>query len=95
MTQIDRASRCLLIQAAFAAVNHRLKPQIEAMIVILPSLIDDERDRELCRAVLLYGLERNIEALSHIGERQDPEARAVRVLITGGHAGDVAHVANP
>jgi type III secretion system SsaH family protein len=90
MKNFDQNARRLLIQAAFAAANHRLAWQIEALYAILPDLVEDECDRQLCRAVMLSGLRRRDEALMQIAGRDDPEARAVRALIAGDEPPDQA-----
>ncbi|WP_051376779.1 EscG/YscG/SsaH family type III secretion system needle protein co-chaperone [Burkholderia sp. WSM2232] len=83
MKALDQSARRLLIQAAFAAANHRLASQIEALYALLPELVDDEGDRQLCRAIMLAGLNRGDEALALIARRDDPEARAVRAVLAG------------
>lgn len=83
MKALDQSARRLLIQAAFAAANHRLVSQIEALYALLPELVDDEDDRQLCRAIMLAGLSRSDEALALIAPRDDPEARAVRSVVAG------------
>jgi type III secretion system SsaH family protein len=94
MKNFDQSARRLLIQAAFAAANHRLGWQIEALYAILPDIVEDERDRELVRAVMLYGLRNRDEALMKIAGRDDPEACAVRALISGEELPDEAGVAH-
>jgi type III secretion system SsaH family protein len=86
MTHFDKETRRLLLQAAFTAVNYRLKRQVASLLIILPELVEDEADRRLCHALMLYGLDRKTEALGEISERTDPEARAVRALIAGDEA---------
>jgi type III secretion system SsaH family protein len=72
----------MLLQIAFAAANHRLRPQIEAMSNALPHLVSDERDLALCQAFLLCGAGDHSAALNCLQSyAEDTEADMLRQLI--------------
>lgn len=81
MRPLPREVRRLLVELAFAAGNQRLLGEIEVFLDTLDLLVDDEHDRAICRAHLYMQSGRLAEARACLGERNDPPALLLAMLI--------------
>lgn len=78
MTLLTAAERQLLLEVAFAGVNHGLLHQVRAMLPALPFLVADKDTRAVCQAVLLVGLNEPEQARCALEGVALPEAQIVR-----------------
>lgn len=81
MQTLPTEVRRLLVELAFAAANQRLHAEIEVFLDAIDLLVDDERDRAVCRAHLYMQSGRLVEARACLGERNDPPALLLAMLI--------------
>lgn len=81
METLPREVRRLLVELAFAAANQRLHAEIQVFLDTIDLLVDDEQDRAICRAHLYMQSGRLVEASACLGERTDPPALLVAMLI--------------
>ncbi|MDF9429083.1 DUF1039 domain-containing protein [Cupriavidus gilardii] len=81
MQPLPREVKRLLVELAFAAANQRLRGEIDVFLDTIDLLIDDEQDRAICRAHLYMQSGRLVEARACLGERNDPPALLLAMLI--------------
>jgi len=80
MSQLPTEYRRLLLESAFAGINHGLHHQVEQILPALPILIPDSALRTLCMAVLLAGLKDTSRATELLGTCTHPDAGRVRAI---------------
>lgn len=73
--------RRLVVEAAFAGINHGLQRQVHAILPALPLLVENASLQALCRAVLLAGLNESTLARQALAEVALPEAETVRTWL--------------
>lgn len=73
--------RRLVVEAAFAGINHGLQRQVHAILPALPLLVENTSLQALCRAVLLAGLNESSLARQALAEVTLPEAEIVRTWL--------------
>ncbi|KML18209.1 type III secretion protein [Leclercia adecarboxylata] len=73
--------RQLVVEAAFAGINHGLQRQVHAILPALPLLVENTSLQALCRAVLLAGLNESALARQALADVALPEAETVKVLL--------------
>lgn len=78
MSVLTSAERALLLEAAFAGVNHGLWRQVRAIVPVVPKLVTDSDDCAVCMAVLLLGLEAPEEAKRVLEHVNTPDADVVK-----------------
>lgn len=81
MQRLPAEVRRLLVELAFAAGNQRLHGEIDVFLDTLHLLVDDEQDRAICRAHLYMHSGRLVEARACLGDRGDPPALLLAMLI--------------
>ncbi|USE78044.1 DUF1039 domain-containing protein [Cupriavidus gilardii] len=81
MQRLPAEVRRLLVELAFAAGNQRLHGEIDVFLDTLHLLVDDEQDRVICRAHLYMHSGRLVEARACLGDRGDPPALLLAMLI--------------
>ncbi|NLS55320.1 EscG/YscG/SsaH family type III secretion system needle protein co-chaperone [Hafnia alvei] len=77
MTLTDNERR-LLVETAFAGINHGLHRQVRAMLPAVPYLVPDKEMRAVCLAVLLAGLDEPELARQTLVDITLPEAELLR-----------------
>lgn len=78
MTSLTVAERQLLVEAAFAGINHGLLHQVRAFLPALPLLVADRDTCAICHAVLLLGLNESEQAKRVLASVHIPEADVIR-----------------
>ncbi|WP_252120349.1 EscG/YscG/SsaH family type III secretion system needle protein co-chaperone [Symbiopectobacterium purcellii] len=78
MSVLTSAERQLLLETAFAGVNHGLWRQVRAIVPVVPNLVTDRDDCAVCMAVLLLGLEAPEEAVRVLEHVNTPDANVVK-----------------
>jgi len=78
MTGLTTNERRLVLEAAFAGVNHRLHQQVQAILPALPLLVADDELQAVCRAILLTGLNQPECAHQTLTDISLPEADLLR-----------------
>lgn len=73
--------RRLVVEAAFAGINHGLQRQVHAILPALPLLVDDTSLQALCRVVLLIGLNEPAQARQALSDVALPEAEIVKTWL--------------
>lgn len=73
--------RRLVVEAAFAGINHGLQRQVHAILPALPLLVENTSLQALCRAVLLAGLNESTLARQALAEVALPEAEIVKTWL--------------
>jgi type III secretion system SsaH family protein len=76
MTLLTTNERRLLVETAFAGINHGLQRQVRAMLPALPQLV------AVCLAVLLAGLDEPERARQILADINLPEAESLRNYFT-------------
>lgn len=84
MILLSAPCRQLLVEAALAGVNHNLLAEARDILNVLPQLIPDPQVRLVCEAMLLFGLDRQNEALALLASSTSKEARGMLVLLQQG-----------
>ncbi|MDN6448182.1 MAG: EscG/YscG/SsaH family type III secretion system needle protein co-chaperone [Enterobacterales bacterium] len=77
MTLTDNERR-LLVETAFAGINHGLHRQVRAMLPALLYLVPDKEMQAVCFAVLLAGLNEPEQARQALVDINLPEAESLR-----------------
>ncbi len=77
MTVLTTAERRLLLEVAFAGINHGLLRQVSAILPVVPSLVTDTDARAVCTAILLLGMNTPEEAKRVLEHVNTPEAKVV------------------
>lgn len=75
LTDIERR---LLVEAAFAGINHGLMRQVHAILPALPLLVNDPSLLALCRVILLAGLNESVQARQVLADVALPEAEILK-----------------
>ncbi|MGG1905377.1 EscG/YscG/SsaH family type III secretion system needle protein co-chaperone [Enterobacter ludwigii] len=73
--------RRLVVEAAFAGINHGLQRQVRAILPALPLLVENTSLQALCRAVLLAGLNESALARQTLADVALPEAETVKTWL--------------
>lgn len=73
--------RRLVVEAAFAGINHGLQRQVHAILSAMPLLVENTSLQALCRVVLLAGLNESSLARLALAEIALPEAETVRTWL--------------
>lgn len=87
MILLSAPCRQLVVEAALAGVNHSLLAEARDILNVLPQLIPDPQVRLVCEAMLLFGLNRQSEALALLATSDSEEAQGMLVLLQQGIAG--------
>lgn len=75
---LTEKERRLVVEAAFAGINHGLQRQVRAILPALPLLVENSSLQALCRAVLLAGLNESALARQALADVALPEAETVK-----------------
>lgn len=75
---LTEKERRLVVEAAFAGINHGLQRQVHAILPTLPLLVENTSLQALCRAVLLAGLNESALARQALADVALPEAETLR-----------------
>lgn len=78
---LTEKERRLVVEAAFAGINHGLQRQVHAILPALPLLVEETSLRALCRAVLLAGLNESAQARQALSDVALPEAEIVKTWL--------------
>lgn len=78
---LTEKERRLVVEAAFAGINHGLQRQVQAILPALPLLVENTSLQALCRAVLLAGLNESVLAHRALADVALPEAEAVKTWL--------------
>ena len=78
---LDRDTRKLLAELAFAAAHHRLRKEVRAFLDVLDLLIEDVEDREATRAYLHFQLGELHEATACLPGCRPDRARTLSHMI--------------
>lgn len=78
---LTEKERRLVVEAAFAGINHGLQRQVRAILPALPLLVENTSLQALCRAVLLAGLNESALARQALADVALPEAETVKTWI--------------
>lgn len=78
MTLLTVAERQLVLEAAFAGINHGLERQVRAMLPAIPLLVADKDACAICCAILLVGLNESPHASQFLAGVGAPDAEIVR-----------------
>lgn len=78
---LTEKERQLVVEAAFAGINHGLQRQVRAILPALPLLVENTSLQALCRAVLLAGLNESELARKAIADVTLPEAETVKTWL--------------
>ena len=78
---LTEKERRLVVEAAFAGINHGLQRQIRAILPALPLLVENTSLQALCRAVLLAGLNESALARQALADVALPEAETVKTWL--------------
>ncbi len=78
---MDRDTRRLLAELAFAAAHHRLRKEVRAFLDVLDLLIEDPEDREATRAYLHFQLGELHEAAACLDGCRPEMARTLGQMI--------------
>lgn len=87
MILLSAPCRQLVVEAALAGVNHSLLAEARDILNVLPQLIPDPQVRLVCEAMLLFGLNRQSEALALLATSDSEEAQGMLTLLQQGIAG--------
>lgn len=86
MILLSAPCRQLVVEAALAGVNHSLLAEACDILNVLPQLIPDPQVRLVCEAMLLFGLNRQSEALALLATSDSEEAQGMLALLQQGIA---------
>jgi len=78
---LTEKERRLVVEAAFAGINHGLQRQVRAILPALPLLVENTSVQALCRAVLLAGLNESALARQALADVALPEAETVKTWL--------------
>ncbi|KAF1368388.1 EscG/YscG/SsaH family type III secretion system needle protein co-chaperone [Yokenella regensburgei] len=78
---LTEKERRLVVEAAFAGINHGLQRQVRAILPALPLLVENSSLQALCRAVLLAGLNESALARQALADVALPEAETVKTWL--------------
>lgn len=78
---LTEKERRLVVEAAFAGINHGLQRQVRAILPTLPLLVENTSLQALCRAVLLAGLNESALARQALADVALPEAETVKTWL--------------
>jgi type III secretion system SsaH family protein len=78
---LTEKERQLVVEAAFAGINHGLQRQVRAILPALPLLVENSSLQALCRAVLLAGLNESALARQALADVALPEAETVKTWL--------------
>lgn len=78
---LTEKERRLVIEAAFAGINHCLQRQVHAILPALPLLVENTNLQALCRAVLLAGLGESTQARQALSDVTLAEAEIVKTWL--------------
>ncbi|ECX2002004.1 EscG/YscG/SsaH family type III secretion system needle protein co-chaperone [Citrobacter braakii] len=78
---LTEKERRLVVEAAFAGINHSLQRQVHAILPALPLLVEDTSLQALCRVVLLTGLNEFAQARQALSDVALPEAEIVKIWL--------------
>lgn len=78
MSVLTSAERRLLLETAFAGVNHGLLRQVRAIVPVVPNLVSDSDACAVCMAVLLLGLDEPEEAMLALEHVNTSDANVVK-----------------
>lgn len=78
---LTEKERRLVVEAAFAGINHGLQRQVRAILPALPLLVENTSLQALCRAVLLAGLNESVLARQALADVALPEAETVKTWL--------------
>lgn len=78
---LTEKERRLVVEAAFAGINHGLQRQVHAILPALPLLVENTGLQALCRAVLLAGLNESVLARQALADVALPEAEIVKTWL--------------
>ncbi|AIR06620.1 type III secretion protein [Cedecea neteri] len=78
---LTEKERRLVVEAAFAGINHGLQRQVHAILPALPLLVENTSLQALCRAVLLAGLNESALARQALADVALPEAETVKTWL--------------
>lgn len=78
---LDRDTRRLLAEIAFAAAHHRLRKEVRTFLDLLDLLIEDAEDREATRAYLHFHLGELHEATACLPGCRPDLARTLSQMI--------------
>lgn len=81
MTLLSDQERRLVVEAAFAGVNHGLLPQSRVILAALPLLVPDDTLCHLCQALLHAGLNEGSEAKQILSRIDLPQANTLSQLL--------------
>ncbi len=81
MMLLTENERRLVVEAAFAGINHGLQRQVQAILPALPLLVADNSVQAVCRAVLLAGLNESEQARLALAEVVLPEAESLKTWL--------------
>lgn len=78
---LTEKERRLVVEAAFAGLNHGLQRQVRTILPALPLLVENTSLQALCRAVLLAGLNESALARQALADVALPEAETVKTWL--------------
>jgi type III secretion system SsaH family protein len=82
MTILTREERVLLVEVAFAGVNHGLKKQVSEFLPALQLLVPDEDSRMVCTAFLLSALGETERAIQLLEQCNHSDAPSLKQILT-------------
>ncbi|OSN10906.1 EscG/YscG/SsaH family type III secretion system needle protein co-chaperone [Lonsdalea iberica] len=82
MILLTDGERRLLVETAFAGINHGLHRQVRAMLPAIPYLVTDKNMRAVCLGVLLAGLNEPERARQILTDTTLPEAESLKNYLT-------------
>ncbi|MGL5698967.1 MAG: EscG/YscG/SsaH family type III secretion system needle protein co-chaperone [Kluyvera sp.] len=78
MMVLTEDERRLVVESAFAGINHGLQRQVQEILPALPLLVADTRLQALCEAILLAGLNESEKARQILSDVAIPEAETLK-----------------
>ncbi|HEN3610330.1 TPA: EscG/YscG/SsaH family type III secretion system needle protein co-chaperone [Yersinia enterocolitica] len=87
MILLSAPCRQLVVEAALAGVNHSLLAEARDILNVLPQLIPEPQVCLVCKAMLLFGLHQQSEALALLATSNLQEAQGMLALLQQGIAG--------
>lgn len=83
MSELDKETRRLIVQAGVAAANHGLFAEAKTILDALPLLVKDPESYALLSAVLLYGTGQMKKAAEILSPIQGVEAEQLKQIFSG------------